>query len=321
MKAIKLLILLLAFSQQVFSQVNTPTHSLTDKKPIKILSNNWTSQIVLSRISGKIFSSLGYPIIYKNSDFYDQWGALTHGSADIQLEVWEGTMSDQYHRLIKNGAVVDAGSHQALTREDWWYPSYVEELCPGLPDWKALKDCSNLFSRPDSNGSGVYFAGPWEKPDEARVRALELDFIVRVLNTSDEIWQELEAAYKNRQPIMIHNWTPNWIEAHHSGKFIEFPKHHPNCEIDPSWGVNKHFLYDCGNQKNGWLKKIARSEFATSDTCAFNTLKNISFTNQQISQVTALVDVDGFSYDKAAHHWLTQNSDLWKSWIAKECLK
>lgn len=177
MKAIKFFILLLALSQQAFSQTNTFTDIATDKKPIKILSNNWTSQAVLSRISGKIFNSLGCPVTFYNSSVDEQWGALAHGYADIQLEVWQGTMTDQYNRLIQNGSIVDAGSHLAVTREDWWYPNYVEELCPGLPNWEALKACSELFSRPDSSGSGVYFSGPWEKPDEAKIRALELDLL------------------------------------------------------------------------------------------------------------------------------------------------
>lgn len=136
---------------------------------------------------------------------------------------------------------------------------------------------------------------------------------MNILNHSDELWVELENAYKNKLPIVLHNWSPNWVESRHSGNFVEFPKHHPDCETDPLWGVNKNFLYDCGNPKNGWLKKIASSDFAESNTCIFNTLKNISFSNLQIAQTTALVDVDGLSYEKAAENWLAQNSALWKS--------
>ena len=25
-------------------------------------------------------------------------------------------------------------------KEEWWYPSYMTEKCPGLPNWEALKD-------------------------------------------------------------------------------------------------------------------------------------------------------------------------------------
>lgn len=323
MKAISFLLFSVLLSRHALAQSynSQPTPAATDKEPIKILVNNWSSQNILAKITGKIFNHLGYPVSYLTSTVNEQWGALAYGSADIQVEIWEGTMITQYTHLLERGAIVDAGNHQSLTREDWWYPSYIEELCPGLPDWRALKDCSEIFSRPNSHGSGVFFAGPWEKPDEAKVRALGIDFIVNILKDSDEIWVELEAAYQKKLPVMIHNWSPNWVEARYDGKFVEFPTFHPDCETDPSWGVNKVFLYDCGNPKNGWLKKVANTEFAENNTCAFNTLKNINFNNQQISETTALVYIDAYSYEQAADIWLNNNSDLWNSWIAKECLK
>ena len=290
-----------------------------DNNAIRIITNNWTSQIVLAHITGKVFSSIGYPIEYLASTTSDQWGALAHGSADVQIEVWEGTMSDQFNRLTSAGSIIDAGSHTATTREDWWYPKYVEELCPGLPDWQALKDCAKIFSRPNSNGSGIYYAGPWEKPDEAKVRALDMDFKVHALDSGDDLWVELKKAHANKTPVVLFNWSPNWVESRFEGHFIEFPLHHPDCETDPSWGVNKQFLYDCGNPKGGWLKKATSISFAKDNSCAYQTLKNISFNNLQISQISALVDLDNLSYLDAADIWIKNNTSLWQSWIPKDC--
>ena len=41
--------------------------------------------------------------------------------------------------------MVDAGTHKAVTREEWWVPKYVADKCPGLPDWKALDKCAEIF--------------------------------------------------------------------------------------------------------------------------------------------------------------------------------
>lgn len=286
---------------------------------IKILTNNWTSQIVLSHITGKMLSTIGYPVSYVQSSTSDQWGALAHGSADIQVEVWEGTMSDRFNRLVANNSILDAGTHTAKTREDWWYPLYVEKLCPGLPDWRALKACAKLFQQPDSQGLGVYYAGPWEKPDEARIRALEMDFKVELLDTGDDLWRVLKSAYNDQTPIVLFNWTPNWVESRYPGRFVEFPTHHIDCETDPRWGVNQQFLYDCGNPKGGWLKKAASLSLKQNNPCAFKTLKNIDLDNQQISALSAKVDIDQQSYQQAADEWLKENHTLWQSWIAAEC--
>lgn len=291
------------------------------QESIKIITNNWTSQIVLSQITGDIFKKMGFEVDYIPSSTSNQWGALAHGTADIQIEVWEGTMSEQFNRLVSAGSIIDAGSHQATTREDWWYPEYVKFLCPGLPDWQALKACASIFNRPGSDGKGVYFAGPWEKPDEARIRALEMDFQVRVLSKGDDLWVELKKAYAAQKPIILFNWTPNWVESRYAGAFVEFPKYSLTCETDPSWGVNKNFLYDCGNPKGGWLKKAAAISFKKNYPCAYETLKNISLNNPQIALLSALVDIDQMSYQAAAKQWENSNSLLLESWIPQGCMK
>lgn len=291
------------------------------QEPIKIITNNWTSQIVLSYITGNIFQAQGATVEYIPSSVSNQWGALAHGAAHIQVEVWEGTMSDQFNRLVSAGTIIDAGSHNATTLEDWWYPKYVEALCPGLPDWRALKACAAIFQRPDSQGKGVYFAGPWEKPDEARIRALGLDLQVRVLSQGDDLWVELKKAYETQTPIILFNWTPNWVESRYEGDFVEFPQYEPACETDPSWGINPQFIHDCGNPIGGWLKKASAVSFTQNYPCAFSTLKNISLNNQQIAVIAALVDVDKLSFQAASEQWMQNNTALWQSWIPQECLK
>lgn len=291
------------------------------QESIKIITNNWTSQIVLSYITGNIFQAQGATVEYIPSSVSNQWGALAHGAAHIQVEVWEGTMSDQFNRLVSAGTIIDAGSHNATTLEDWWYPKYVEALCPGLPDWRALKACAAIFQRPDSQGKGVYFAGPWEKPDEARIRALGLDLQVRVLSQGDDLWVELKKAYETQTPIILFNWTPNWVESRYEGDFVEFPQYEPACETDPSWGINPQFIHDCGNPIGGWLKKASAVSVTQDYPCAFSTLKNISLNNQQIAVIAALVDVDKLSFQAAADQWMQNNTALWQSWIPQECLK
>jgi len=297
-------------------QVNTQQES---PSAIKIVVNNWTSQIVLSHITGSMFQQLGYEVEYIPTSTSDQWGALAHDAAHVQVEVWQGTMAESFNRHVAAGSIIDAGAHTAMTREDWWYPAYVEQDCPGLPSWQALKDCAQIFSPPNSNNRGVYYAGPWEKPDAARIRALKLNFDIVVLTSGDELWLELEKAIKDKRPIVLFNWSPNWVESRIAGQFIEFPDYDIACEQDPSWGVNKSFLYDCGNPKGGWLKKASARGMEKQFPCAFNALKNISFSNQQLSYISALVDVDKMTYEDAARQWLAENKPIWQKWLPLGC--
>ncbi len=306
MKRLTLLILL------IFSTLTTAENT------IRLIVNNWTSQVVLSHVTAKLLERQGLDVELTESSVTDQWGALSHGAAHFQMEVWEGTMSAKFNRLVKAKRILDLGFHNAKTREEWWYPSYVEALCPGLPDWKALKACSSIFSK-TGEGKGVYIAGPWEKPDEARIRALDLNFKVEVVSNGDDLWEKLKIAYSTKRPIVLFNWTPNWVESRFDGKFIEFPNYEHECEKNPKWGINPNFIHDCGNPKGGWLKKAGWSGVDEMWPCATRLIRNINLNNQQISNMSALVDVDGLSHEAAADKWIKNNTKTWQSWMVTNC--
>ena len=315
----RLTAVLIAIYGFLFSTSTYSSPAENKSEPIRIITNNWTSQIVLSHVTGQLFQKMGYQLEYISLPIADQWGALAHGLAHVQIEVWEGTMSEIFNRMVNEGHILDAGTHDAKTREEWWYPDYVEELCPGLPDYKALAKCAHIFATPYSSPSGTYFAGPWEKPHLALIRALGLDFKVKVLPKGDDLWVELEKAASVKRPIVLFNWTPNWVESAYQGSFVEFPDFDPACETDPSWGINPEFTYDCGNPKDGWLKKAAWIDMEKSFPCAYQTLKNINFTNLQIAEASLLVDVEKQTTEKAATQWLNNNEKVWREWIPSSC--
>ncbi len=228
-------------------------------------------------------------------------------------------MAEDLSRIRALGQVVEVGDHDALTREDWWYPTYVEENCPGLPSWRALKKCAHLFAHKSTSPQGRYVGGPWEKPERARIRALEMDFVVKPVQVADELWVELKRASAKKEPIVLFNWSPNWIEDRFEGKFVEFPEYDPNCETVPAWGVNPKRIHDCGNPKDGWLKKVAWVQMEQTWPCAFAVLKDMNFNNAMISQIAAFVDADGMTHIQAADKWISENTALISTWGANTC--
>lgn len=283
-------------------------------KPFKILTLDWTSQIVLSHIIGKLLEKQGYQVEYLSQDTDSQWFLLSSEYANLQVEVWEGSMVKQFQSLVNRNLILDAGNHDALTREEWWFPAYVKKLCPGLPDWQALNDCAVLFSE-DENKRGIYYTGPWEKPDRARIRALQLNYQVKTLKDSDAIRAKMEDAIALEKPILIFNWTPNWVEAVYPGEFIEFPDYEAQCETDPRWGINSELTWDCGNPRNGWLKKAVSKNVPHDWPCAFVIIKSARMNNHHIAQAAALVEVQGLDYAEAADKWITDHKPVWQSWL------
>ena len=287
----------------------------SEMAPIKIPIHNWSSQLVGAEIVGKILEEQGFKVEYVSSDSQVVYTSMCEGDIDLVHEVWQGAFGVAFEKVVDEGCVVDAATHSAKTREEWWYPSYVEELCPGLPDWKALNACAELFATAETKPKGRFLAGPvdWLKHDDERVAGLGVNFKVVNAGSAAALWAELKSASERKAPIVLFNWTPNFIEAVYDGKFIEFPEYDEACQTDASWGINKEKTYDCGNPKGGYLKIGMSTKFQEENPEAFDIVKQIDFTNLDIAVMAKLVDVDGMEPEEAADKWMADN-EQWKEW-------
>jgi len=293
-----------------------PVQADESTDPIKIVTNNWTSQLVLSNVVGQVLQSQGYNVEYKSSDTQLQFTAIAAGDMDFQVEVWEGSMGESFNKSIAAGAV-DMGAHNAVTREDWWYPSYMNEMCPGLPDWKALDACAAKLATAETGGKGRFVGPPadWGKHYSERIQALKMNFQEVAVGQAATLWAELQAAYDRKEPVVLFNWTPNFIEAKFEGQFVEFPTYEPACMTDPKWGSNPDAVYDCGAPAKGYLKKIGSKQLAEKWPEANAILQKANFTNPQIAAAAAMVDVEGMTPEDAAKKWVAENEATWKAWL------
>jgi len=281
--------------------------------------NAWASQRVLTKVVAQKVENLGYKVEFVEIGSTDQWGALRQGIIHFQVEVWQSEQTGPFKIAVDKGFVIDVGSHQAVGREDWWYPEYVEKSCKGLPDWRALNECAAIFNGNKNTSKGIFYTGPWNYRDADLIRALKLNFSIERLKDAKSIWQKLNEAKSSNQPIVLLNWTPNWIDVRIKGKFVEFPQYEEACELDPTWGENKKMLHDCGNTQTTLLKKAAWPGLKSKLPCIYSLLKNINFTNDMISEASALVSADGFSEEQAVALWLKKYAKYNQQWLGFEC--
>ncbi|HIB71347.1 MAG TPA: hypothetical protein EYO34_07380, partial [Candidatus Marinimicrobia bacterium] len=262
--------------------------------PIIIPTHDWSSQIVMSHVVGQLFEKMGYTVEYTPTDSQAVYEAVRMGNPHLELEVWESSFATSFNTALEQGGIHDAGTHAAGTREEWWYPAYVADLCPGLPDWEALAACSAQFARADSGGKGVFIDGPvgWEH-DNSRIEALGMDFIVKHVDEASGLWAELESAAQANTPIVMFNWSPNFTDALYGGAFVEFPAFH----------------------EKGYLKKAAWDGMPTKWPAAYNTLTRINFTTNQIGAMALYVDSEGLGYPEAAAKWIEENESAWMPWL------
>lgn len=288
--------------------------------PIIIPIHNWSSQIVMSNVVGQILEEQGNNVEYVTTDSQAVYESIRLGDVTMELEVWEGAFGASFREALEKGGLHDAGDHNAITREDWWYPAWTKEACPGLPDWEALNDCASVFATPETGDKGRYLDGPvdWLKHGQERVAALDMDFVVVNAGSAAALWAEIGAAEEDKRPIVVFNWTPNFAEAVWEGEFVEFPAWEDGCDKDPSVGPNPDELYDCGNPPDGYLKKAAWDGMKDKWPSAYETLTKVNFTNAQIAEMARLVDVDELEPEEAAEEWLAANQDYVTAMLAGE---
>lgn len=283
--------------------------------PIIIVQNNWTSQNVLSFVVGKVLEDMGYAVEYTPSDSQLQFQAIADGDLHFQIESWEGSMKSAFEKAVENG-MIDAGTHAAVTREEWWIPNYVLEVCPEATEWEGLNACAEIFATAETKPKGRFVGPPadWGKNYADRVNALEMNFEAINVGQAATLWAELQSAYDRKEPIVLFNWTPNYIESKFEGSFVNFPKPEPACFDDASWGPNPNATGDCGASHAGWLKKAAWSGLADTYPAAWGVLQAIDFDNATIAAASLMVDVDGMTPEEAADKWIADNADMIASW-------
>ena len=284
--------------------------------PIIITLNDWTGQHISSYIMGTVLKKMGYNVEYMQADYIAQFAGLESGDLHIAMEIWETTARDTMEASLKTGKTVDLEETGMMAIEEWWYPLYVKEKCPGLPDWQALKDCAAIFATAETAPKGRYLSGAatWGGYDKERVQALDLNFEVMHAGSEGALFAELEAAYQRKAPIILWVWSPHWVPIKFEGEFVEFPRYTDECYKDPSWGINPNMAYDCGKPR-GWVKKVGWAEGDKKWPRAFQAARKYRLDNQTMGLMVGEADLNGRDVKEVVEEWINKNEHIWKEWI------
>lgn len=296
----------------------TSAWAVESADPIKLTLHDWSGQLINTKIMGSILEEAGYNVEYVQADYIAQFAGLKTGDLHLAMEIWETTGREALDEATASGNVVNVGETGLMAIEEWWYPSYMKERCPGLPNWEALRDCAEEFSTAETAPNGRYVGGPvtWGGFDEERVEALELDFEVVHAGTDAALFAELESAYQRQDPIILWVYVPHWAPAKYDGQFVEFPPFSAECYSDPSVGVNPNMAYDCGKPR-GPIWKAAWSGLQEKWPGAYDIIEAYNINNDEMSAMVGKADLEGVEIDSVVAEWMETNKDRWSGWISE----
>ena len=253
--------------------------------PIRIPVLNWSSQIVMANVMAQVFEEMGHTAELVPAESASRYEAVRIGDLHVAHETWESTMALPFYAAMDKGGLIDAGSHNLITFEEMGVPNWVidEGLCPGLPNWEALKspECAANFATADSDGKGRWLEGPYEWHTDVmpnRLKGLGIDdlWTVKFAGSADALWAELKAAKAEGRGTVIFNWSPNFTDAAgFTAAHIKFPITHPD---------------------------------------AYKFYTKMSFTAPQIGLMADLVDSQGMDHAAAATEFIAQHRDLIDLW-------
>lgn len=284
--------------------------------PIKITTHDWSGDVISATIMSEVLKKAGYNTELVQADYLAQFAGLKTGDLDLAMEIWSTTGKDALDEATATGNVVNFGETGMVAREEWWYPEYMEERCPGLPDWHALLNCADAFASPETAPNGRYLGAPVSSGgyDEERIQALNLPFEVVHAGTDAALFAELQAAYERQDPILLWIYQPHWAPAKYKGKFVEFPPYDPACYTDPAWGENKDMAYDCGKPQ-GPVWKAGWAGLETKWPGAAKIIRAYQMSNDDMENMVYQVDVEGQAIDAVVADWLTKNETVWQAWL------
>lgn len=286
------------------------------KDPIKLTLHDWSGQLITTNIMAEVLKKAGYNVELVQADYLAQFTGLKTGDVHVAMEMWETTGREAMDEATATGLVENFGETGMVAIEEWWYPAYMKEKCPGLPDWKALNDCAEIFSTPETAPKGRYLGAPvtWGGFDDERVEALGLNYEVVHAGTDAALFAELQSAYDRKAPVLLWVYAPHWAQTKFEGEWVEFPKYTAECYSDPAWGSNPDLAYDCGKPR-GPIWKVGWSGVKDKWPGAYKAIKAFNISNDEMAAMIAAVDLEGQELDAVVADWMTKNEDRWSAWI------
>jgi len=288
------------------------------KDPIKVVMINYSGDNIVMYIYGKLIEKLGYAIEYVPADYLGQFAGLETGDLHIGSPGWDTTAKATQEAAWATGHVANMGDIGIPVREDWWYPLFAKEQCPGLPDWHALLEpaCVEALSTAETAPKARFLSGPieWGGHDQERIDALGLDFEVIHAGSDGALTAELVASIKREQPIVGWTWEPFWLPALYPGEFVDWPEYEDACYEDPSWGPNADLAFDCGRPR-GMMWKSAWAEGEATWPKAYDVWRKMTLDTKTMGEMVNRSDIEGVPTDQVAQEWIDANEAIWGEWL------
>jgi glycine betaine/proline transport system substrate-binding protein len=236
---------------------------------------------------------------------FPQFSGLADGTLSASVEVWLNNVGDIYPKVLEEKKIENIGLLDLETREGWIYPKYMEQVCPGLPDWTALNkpECVQALSTPETapNGRFLDYPADWGSRAATIIADNNMPYTAVPAGSEGALVAELESANAAKSPLVMMFWAPHFALAQTEVEWVKMPP----CKIQD----NAHCITPPD------VAKIVWSGFAAKWPAAYELLKNLKMDAEQQQEIMLRVDKKGEKLEDVVKEWVDKNEATWKPWV------
>jgi glycine betaine/proline transport system substrate-binding protein len=280
-------------------------------QPIRIAINGWTGQHITANITAELLKKMGYTVELVTAGGLPQFTAITQNEINLNPEVWDNSITDVYTNGLASGDIVNLGDLGLVGREGWIYPVYMEEKCPGLPNYQALFDCAEAFSSAETYPKGrlITYPADWGTRSKSVVEGIGLPFDPVPGGSEGTMVAEVKSALAAEEPILMMFWQPHWLWAEIDMNWIEWNEAEGECIEEEQVRETA-----CGFAQAN-VNKIVSKNFTATWPKAADFVSKFILTNEEQNEMINEVDQKGRPIEEVVAEWLDENAAKWKPWI------
>ncbi|MCB1385568.1 MAG: ABC transporter substrate-binding protein [Nitratireductor sp.] len=274
-------------------------------EPIKLAVLEWTGAHISTHVAGQLLEKLGYKVEYVTAGNFPQFSGLADGTLSASVEIWLNNVGDIYPKVLEAGQIQNIGLLGLQTREGWIYPKFMEEVCPGLPDWAAMEkpECIQALMTPETAPNARFLDYPADWGSRAATILADNDMPYTAVPAGSEgaLVAELESSAAAKTPLMMMFWAPHYALAETEVGWVTMPP----CKEDN----NEHCITPPD------VAKVVWSGFEEKWPAAYTFLREFQLGADDQQQMMLKVDKNGEDLDAVAADWISGNEGVWKPWI------
>ena len=280
---------------------------------------NWASALLQNRIAQYIVEfGYGYPTDVKFGATLPLFEGLKNGDTNVTMEIWLPNQDEAWEKARSEGAVLSVGKSLG---SDWQssfvIPAYLQEQYPDLDHVDDLKDqkFKDLFKTAETGDKArlVSCVIGWacEGVNAAQVTGYGLDQHVQIINPGDgaALNSDLYGAYERQEPWLGYQWGTNDPALKLDLVRLEEPAYSDEC-----WFTTKACAYE-----DATILIAVNPDLPAAAPDVIEMLRSWDFNISVYKAVVQWQDQNPDADNAAtALWWLSENEDLWGSWVTAE---